>query len=115
QLVYDNYNALAIGFSPTQRASDVIVSLALYPRWVTLFFLQAVRTQLPDPSLRLVGSGKAVRSLRLAAAETLDEPDVRALIAEAAVRASVPFDPQQPVQTIIKSVSLKRRPRRPAR
>ncbi|HEU0175429.1 MAG TPA: hypothetical protein VFV58_14300, partial [Blastocatellia bacterium] len=34
ELVYDNYNALVIGFSPTERASDAIFSIALYPRWV---------------------------------------------------------------------------------
>ena len=39
QLVYDNYNALAIGFGPSERASEAIFSIALYPRWVTLFFL----------------------------------------------------------------------------
>lgn len=30
QLVYDNYNTCAIGFSPTERASDVIFSITLY-------------------------------------------------------------------------------------
>ena len=29
QLVYDNYNTCAIGFSPTERASDVIFSICL--------------------------------------------------------------------------------------
>src|SRR5476651_1426592 len=29
ELVYDNYNALAIGFSSSERAADVIVSIAL--------------------------------------------------------------------------------------
>ena len=47
QLVYDNYNALAIGFGPSERASEAIFSIALYPRWVTLFFLQGAA--LPDP------------------------------------------------------------------
>ncbi len=39
ELVYDNYNALVFGFSPTERASDALVSVAGYPKWVTLFFL----------------------------------------------------------------------------
>src|SRR5215475_7303547 len=39
ELVYDNYNALAIGFSPTERASGVIFSIALYPRWINFFFM----------------------------------------------------------------------------
>ena len=28
QLVYDNYNALAIAFSPTEKRSDIILSIA---------------------------------------------------------------------------------------
>lgn len=36
-LVYDNYNALAIGFGPTERASDAIFSIALFPRWSVCF------------------------------------------------------------------------------
>ncbi len=31
ELVYDNYNALAIGFGPSERASEAIFSIALYP------------------------------------------------------------------------------------
>jgi hypothetical protein len=48
ELVYDNYNALAIGFSPTDRTSDAIFSIALFPRWVSLFFLLN-GTRLRDP------------------------------------------------------------------
>jgi len=35
-MVYDNYNGLVIGFGPTERASQGIVSLTIFPRWVTL-------------------------------------------------------------------------------
>ena len=31
QLVYDNYNFRVIGFGPTRRASDAILSLAAMP------------------------------------------------------------------------------------
>src|ERR1700744_4716850 len=47
ELVSDNYNALAVGFSPTEKAGDGIFSIAVYPRWISLFFLQA--KGLPDP------------------------------------------------------------------
>jgi hypothetical protein len=69
RLVYDNYNALAIGFGPTERASDVIFSIALFPRWVTLFFLHGVT--LPDPYKVLRGSGKVVRHVVLQTAADL--------------------------------------------
>src|SRR5262245_22741348 len=53
ELVYDNYNALVIGFAATERASDAIISLALYPRWVSLFFIYGAG--LPDPEKALQG------------------------------------------------------------
>lgn len=111
ELVYDNYNALAIGFGPTERSSEAIFSIALYPKWVSLFFLQG--NGLPDPEKRLAGSGNLVKHIRLASAAVLDEPAVQALIAEALARAPVPLDPRGKHQLIIKSVSAKQRPRRP--
>src|SRR5580704_13987863 len=58
ELVYDHYNALAIGFSATERAGDGVFSIALYPPHVSLFFLQGAK--LPDPTRRLRGSGTVV-------------------------------------------------------
>jgi len=112
QLVYDNYNALAIGFGPTERASDAIFSVALYPRWVNLFFLQG--KGLSDPSGMLQGNGNQVRSIRVTSPAMLDEPGVCALMEEAVARAAVPFDRKGDGQLVIKSVSAKQRPRRPA-
>jgi hypothetical protein len=111
ELVYDNYNALAIGFGPTERSSEAIFSIALYPRWVSLFFLQGVG--LPDPERRLKGSGNVVKYIVLTAHEVLDEPAVQALMREAVEQAKVPFDPAGIHRLIIKSVSPKQRSRRP--
>jgi hypothetical protein len=111
ELVYDNYNALGIGFSPTERASDVIFSIVAYPRWVTLFLLQA--RSMPDPLKILKGNGKVVRHIVLTSAAMLDEPAVRDLMLEAEVRAKVRFDPRAKRKLIIKAVSAKQRPRRP--
>ena len=49
-------NALAIGFGPTERASEAIFSIAVFPRWVSLFFLQGAG--LPDPDGILQGEWK---------------------------------------------------------
>lgn len=111
ELVYDNYNALAIGFSPTERASDVVVSIALYPRWVSLFFLQN-GPKLPDPTKILRGSGSRVRHVVLEHGEaTLDAPEVRALLAAALRTAKVPIDPKAKSRIVVKSVSKTQRPR----
>src|ERR1700755_1377263 len=81
ELVYDNYNALVFGISPTERTSDAFISVAGYPRWVTLFFLHGA--SLDDPEGLLAGDGKQVRSIRLREASDLDAAPVRALVAQA--------------------------------
>lgn len=111
ELVYDNYNALAIGFSPSERASEGTFSIALYPRWVSLFFLQGAR--LADPEGILKGSGSVAKHLVLSSLETLNEPAVRAIMDDAVAQAKIPFDSDGDHRLIIKSVSRKQRPRRP--
>jgi hypothetical protein len=111
ELVYDNYNALAIGFSPTERAGDGIFSIALFPPHVSLFFLQGA--ELPDPTRRLRGRGNVVRHIVLEDMAIFDEPDVRTLILLALARSKVALDPNQKRRLIIKSISAKQRPRRP--
>ncbi len=111
QLVYDNYNALAIGFGPSERASEVVCSIALYPRWVSLFFLRGA--ELDDPEGLLRGDGSRVRHIVLDSPRLLASAPVRALLAQAVGRSPVPF-PKGPGRVIVKSVSARQRPRRPA-
>ena len=113
QLVYDNYNALAIGFGPSRRASEAVFSIAVYPRWVSLFFLQGAR--LADPAGRLKGSGNVARHIVLAGAEDLDQPDVVDLMQRAMRAVEIPIDPTSEGELVIQSVTAKQRPRRPAR
>jgi hypothetical protein len=111
EMVYDNYNALVCGFGPTERASEAIFSIAVYPNWVTLFFLQGA--ELPDPKGLLEGTAKLVRSIRLVDEQTLDRADVKAMMALALRMAEVPMDPKAAYKLVIKSISPKQRPRRP--
>jgi hypothetical protein len=111
ELVYDNYNALAIGFAATERPSQAIFSVAVFPKWVSLFFLNA--NGLPDPDKLLQGHGKVARHIRLPSPATLNELSVKNLMLEATARAAVPFAPHGAPRIIIKSISAKQRPRRP--
>jgi hypothetical protein len=112
QLVYDNYNALAIGFGPSERASEAIFSIVLYPRWVSLFFLHGAG--LADPQRLLKGSGKVVRHVVLASAADVDLPAIRDLMTKALKRSEVGIDPTAPGRLVIRSMCAKQRPRRPA-
>jgi hypothetical protein len=113
ELVYDNYNALAIGFSPTERTSEAIFSIALFPRWVSLFFL-INGTRLRDPAGCLEGSGNQVRHIKLKDPALLDSPAVQDLVAQALELSPKTIDATQPRRLIIKSISANQRPRRPA-
>jgi hypothetical protein len=103
ELVYDNYNALVIAFGAGEKMSEIVLSIALYPRWVTLFFMNGAK--LKDPKKLLEGGGKQIRGIR---SPDLEDPDVIALIRQASAKSK--FEKRE---LIIRSISKKQRPRRP--
>ena len=113
ELVYDNYNALVFAFSSSERASDVVFSVAGYPKWITLFFTNG--KALKDPQKLLQGEGSHIRSVRLADGTTLDNRDVQALVAQALKRSEPKLATAPAVTTVVKSISAKQRPRRPVK
>jgi hypothetical protein len=108
ELAYDNYNFFVIGYSPTLRPSDAILSIAAGANGVGLCFIQGAR--LPDPKKILQGSGNQTRFLRLDSAAVLARPEVESLIAAALSRAK-PLPASGRGQLVIRSVSAKQRPR----
>ena len=109
-LVYDNYNALAIGFGATDKVRSIVCSIAGYPRWVSLFLTNG--PTLPDPEGLLEGEGGSVRHVKLIG-DRIDSPAVAALIDAAAASVAQPIDPASEGRLIIKSISAKQRARRP--
>lgn len=112
ELVYDNYNGLVFGFGPTERASEAIFSIVLFPRWVTLFFLQGAT--LADPNKVLKGSGSVAKHVVLASAGDLDLPAIKELMATARMNAKKDIEPKCGGRMVLKSIAAKQRPRRPS-
>lgn len=110
RLVYDNYNALAIAFGSNEKMSGIVCSIALYPRWVSLFLSNG--PILPDPAGLLEGEGGTVRHVKLTG-DRIGDPAVLTLI-DAAASVAMPIDPAGEELLVIKSVSARQRPRRPA-
>jgi hypothetical protein len=109
EMVYDNYNALVIGYSPTERPSDAVVSLVIFPRRVSVCFIQG--KHLPDPDGVLQGDGNQVRFIRLDKnAAILDTLALDALLSEAVAFGDTPFAGKR--QLVIRAISKKQRPRR---
>ena len=110
ELVYDNYNFFVIGYSPTQRPSDAVLSLTAAASGVGLCFMRGA--SLPDPDGILLGAGHQTRFIRLESADVLARPAVEALIAAAIGRAKSFPRRRSPGSLVIRSVSRKQRPRR---
>lgn len=111
ELVYENYNALGIGYAGGQKASDVIVSIVAYPRWITLFFFDGVN--LHDPNSLLRGTGNLIRSIRLQSPSDLDRPDIEELISEALAPHGQTLAGCPRLTLVIRSLASRRRARRP--
>lgn len=108
QLVYDYSNSLVVSYSMSERGHEGIVAVAVFPRWVRLYFDKS----LPDPNGLLEGSGAKVRSVTLKAASDLDRGDIRTLIEAAIEHSGVTFPRTRSNRTVIKSESRKRKPRK---
>ena len=111
ELVYENYNALGIGYGPGEKGSDAIVSIVAYPRWITLFFLYGAN--LKDPNSLLQGNGSRVRSIRLESPNDIDRADINQLIARAFAPHVARFKECPRLQLVMKSTASKRRSRGP--
>ena len=96
ELAYDNYNFFVIGYSPTERPSDAIVSIAA-ASGVGLGFIHGAR--LSDPNKILLGSGNQTRFIRLESVDVLDRQEVKSLLASAIARAKTPLPAKRPRKT----------------
>jgi hypothetical protein len=110
ELIYDNYNFFVIGFGPTERPSDSIVSIAAAANGVGLCFIRGA--SLPDPSKLLLGSGKQTRFIRLPSTEVLAQPEVQKLLALAMERAKTSMPTSGGGGLVIRSISPKQKSRR---
>ena len=110
ELVYDNYNFFVIGYSPTLRPSDAVLSIAASANGVGLCFIHG--KGLPDPDKLLAGSGNQTRSIHLDDATTITRPAIGRLIDAAVSRSRNPFTSEGKGSLVIRSISAKQRPRR---
>jgi len=110
ELVYDYRTFVVIGYSPTDRGVESIVSTAARADGVRLYLMNG--PQLPDPKKLLMGSGKQTRFIQLEGASRLKHPDVEALIAAAIDQARVPLPSKGRGRLVIRTFGAKRRPRR---
>ncbi len=106
EMLYDAYNAVAAGYSFTERPSDCFIHIASYAKWVNLGFNYGAA--LPDPARLLKGKGSRVRSTRIAEIATLKQPAIRNLIRAAILNAVRPSKPAGS-KTVVRAIYAQRR------
>lgn len=110
ELVWDNYNFFVIGYSPTERPTDSVVSIAARENGIGVCFIHGAK--LRDPNKLLLGSGKQTRFFRVESAGLLDTPEVGKLFSQAVRNSKIPFAKSGRGKLIIRSVAAKQRPRK---
>lgn len=112
ELIYDNYNAVAFGWSPTDKAGDVFCSIAVYADHVNFGFNKG--SDLDDPGNMLTGDGSQYRYIKVKDKDDFHEWYAKELLVQAYQNSIGTMKPQKDAikgQTIVKSVSpVKRRP-----
>ena len=112
ELIYDNYNAVAFGWSPTDKAGDVFCSIAVCSDHVNFGFNRGV--DFPDHKKILLGNGSQYRFIRVKDKSDFPEEYIKELLAmayENSVGRMKPVKKAIRGETIVKSISpVKRRP-----
>lgn len=110
ELVYDYGHSLVIGYSPSDKGIESIVSFAARESGVALYFNRG--PELPDPKGLLEGSGRQTRFIAVESASRLAQPAVKALINAAIELSAVSLPAKGKGSVIIKSGAATKRPRR---
>ncbi|HTQ28352.1 MAG TPA: hypothetical protein VMI35_09495 [Puia sp.] len=112
ELIYDNYNAVAFGWSPTDRLPHTFCSIAVMPRYIHLGFYWG--TQIADPEKKLLGKGNQYRYIIIKEQGDLPKTYIKKLLKEAYANSMAKVKDKIQIQhgmTIVKSISpVKKRP-----
>lgn len=113
ELIYDNYNALAIGWSPTDRVGHTFCSIAVGRSSKNIHFGFYWGSEISDPDKILLGEGNQYRYILVESFGTFPKAYIRKLIAEAYDNSLKKVKDKNQIQrglTITKSISSKKRP-----
>jgi hypothetical protein len=113
ELIYDNYNTVAFGWSPTGRLGHTICSIAVGRSSKNIHFGFYWGNEIADPDKILLGQGNQYRYIRVTDKKKFPKASIRKLVNQHTQNAlSKVKDKKQIIsgQTIVKSVSAKKRP-----
>jgi hypothetical protein len=112
ELIYDSYNAVAFGWSLTDRLSHSFCSVAVMAKYVHFGFYWG--SEIADPEKRLLGKGNQYRYIVVKEKADFPKTYIKKLIKEAYANSLAKVKDNTPIvkgQTIVKAIySKKKRP-----
>lgn len=111
ELIYDDYNAVAVGWSPTLTIGDIFCSIAVYNN-KNVHFGFYWGSKLSDPKKLLLGAGKQYRYIRIAEKDDLPADYIKELLVEAHINSLAGMKTGKPPvtgTTVVKSISPKKK------
>ncbi len=81
ELIWDNYNAVAIAYSKSDKLKDAFCHLAVYPNHVNFGFNRG--TQLTKQGIPLQGKGKLIRHITIKEFELFPANKIKTMLFEA--------------------------------
>ena len=112
ELIYDNYNAVAFGWSPTDKVGHTICSIAVGRSSKNVHFGFYWGSEISDPEKKLIGQGNQYRYLLVKSISEFPKTYIKKLLKEAHANSLAKVkDKSEIVQgkTITKSISVKKR------
>ena len=112
ELIYDNYNALAVGWSPTDKVGHTFCSIAVGRTSKNIHFGFYWGNELSDPEKKLLGQGNQYRYILVKSRSGFPKAYIKKLLKEAYANSMAKVkDKKQLMQgnTITKSISAKKR------
>ena len=106
ELIYDNYNALAFGWSPTDRLGHTFCSVAVMSKYVHFGFYWG--SEIADPEKMLLGKGNQYRYIKVENKNDFPKTYIRKLLKEAYANSLTKVKDKNQIhkgETIIKSIS----------
>jgi len=112
ELIYDNYNALAFGWSPTDKVGHTFCSIAVGRTRNNVHFGFYWGSKISDPDKILLGKGNQYRYILVTDKSTFPKAYIKKLVKEAFANSLAKVKDKKQVRTgltIVKSISAKKR------
>lgn len=112
ELIYDNYNALAFGWSPTDRVGHTFCSIAVGRTSHNVHFGFYWGSEIADPDKRLIGEGNQYRYILVKDKREFPKAYIKKLVKEAFANSLAKVKDLKQIrrgETITKSVSAVKR------